>query len=193
MKRIIRSLVLLGLVSLLAACSQGTQNLRLSPQPPATEPVTDSDRGIALQVVDNRSQSDLGILENPNRSIIRLVAAQDLAYTVQLAAAEGLRGYGFRPTLWDGAGEPRLEIGIETLSHDVAVGVPYELTTRITLDAVAVAGGERFTSQAQTTRTRQRVLPPNAKANAEAVDAAITEALDRLLNAELAAFLADRE
>mgnify|MGYP000034547188 CR=1 FL=1 len=191
MHRITRSLLLIGLVTLLAACSQGTQNLRLSPQPPATEPVTEGDRDIALQVIDNRSQSDLGILENPNRSLIRLVAAQDLAYTVQLAAAEGLRGYGFTPTLWDSAREPRLAIGIETLSHDVAVGVPYELTTRITLDAVVVAGGERFTSQAQTTRTRQRVLPPNAKANAEAIDAAITEALGRLLNAEMAAFIAN--
>jgi len=57
MNRIIRSLVLLGLVSLLAACSQGTQNLRLSPQPPATEPVTDSDRGIALQSRAWRSAS----------------------------------------------------------------------------------------------------------------------------------------
>jgi len=192
MNRRIRCLLVIGLATLLVACSQGTQSLRLSPQPPGAEPIGEGNRDVALQVIDNRSQSDLGILENPNRSLIQLVAAQNLAYTVQLAAAEGLRGYGFSPTLWDGARQPRLEIAIETLDHDVAVGVPYELTTRIALEAVTVAGGERFRSQAQTTRTRQRVLPPNAKANAKAIDAAITEALERLLNAEMAAFIAER-
>lgn len=192
MYRIARTLLLLGAVALLAACSQGTQNLRLSPEPPGAERVIGEGRDLGLQVVDERSQSDIGVLEQPDRSIVRLVAAQDLAYTIQLAAAEGLRSDGFTPQLWDAGREPRIEIGIQTLEHDVAVGVPYELTTRIELRVEAFAGGERFTSQAQTTRTRQKALPPNAEANAAVIEAAITEALERLLNEPLAMFLADR-
>ena len=192
MKRSVRILLLVTAAALLAACSQGTQNLRLSPEPPATEGIAGGNQDVGLEVVDRRSQSDLGVLENPNRSIVRLVPAQDLAYTVQLAAAEGLRGYGFTPRLWDADRQPRIEIAIDNLRHDVAVGVPYDLTTRITLSAVAHADGERLTTQAQTTRTAQRALPPNAEANAELVNAAISEALTRLLNGELAAFLAGR-
>lgn len=192
MKPTLRIVLLITATALLAACSQGTQNLRLSPVPPATEGIAGGDQDVGLQVVDRRSQSDLGVLENPNRSIVRLVAAQDLAYSIQLAAAEGLRGYGFTPRLWDDGRQPRIEIGIETLRHDVAVGIPYDLTTRVKLSAAAYADGERFTSQAQTTRTAQRALPPNAEANAEVIDAAISEALDRLLNQELAAFLTGR-
>ncbi|MEX0449971.1 YajG family lipoprotein [Spiribacter sp. 221] len=192
MKRLQQILLLTGLTFLLAACSQGTQNLRLAPQPAETGEVTGGGLPVSLQVVDMRTDRDLGMLENPDGSIVRLLPADDVNYAIQLAAAETLRDYGFEPALWDGQAEPRLEIRIQVLIHDVTAGVPYKLDTEIALQGVAWMNGERFTGRAQTTLTRQRALPPGEKANAEAIDTAITRALGQLLNEEMANFLAGR-
>ena len=192
MKTIQQTLLLIGLALLLGACSQSTQSLRLAPQPPETGVVMGGELPVALQVIDRRGDRDLGMLENPDGSIVRLLPADDINYAIQLAAAEALAGYGFEPTLWDGVIEPRLEIRIQTLNHDVTAGVPYRLDTEVALQGVAWMNGERFTGRAQTTLTRQRALPPGAKANAEAIDTAITRALGQLLNAEMANFLAGR-
>ena len=174
----------------LAGCSQTTQDLRLAPAPPATGPLIGGGAAVGLNVVDDRADRDLGMLENPDGSLVRLRATQDVAYAVQLAAAEALRGYDFQPTLWDAGREPRLTIRIDTLEHNVTAGVPYALETRIVLEATAWMQGERYTTRARTALTDQRALPPRAATNTEAIEQAITRALGELLNDELADFLA---
>lgn len=190
MKRFARLLLLTGLALGLVACSQTSQNLRLSPDAPETGPLIGDGERLGFQVVDNRNDRDLGMLENPDGSIIRLTAAQDVTYAVQLAAAEALRGYDFVPGLWDDNQAPRLEIRIETLEHEVTAGVPYELDTEIALSATAWAQNDRYTTRARTTLSDQRALPPRASTNTEAIEKAITRALDQLLDEALAEFLA---
>ncbi len=192
MRRFVVSTLLLGVLLVVAGCSQTTQDLRLSPAPPATGPLIGGGERLGLEVTDTRTDRDLGMLENPDGSIVRLTAAQDVAYAVQLAAAEALRGYDFNPGLWDDRREPRLAIGIERLEHEVTAGVPYQLETRIALTATAWLDGERYTTRARTSLTEQRALPPRAATNTEVIEKAITRALDELLNEELARFLAGR-
>ena len=103
--------------------------------------------------------------------------AQQITYTLQLAAAETLRGYDFEPGLWDEARTPRLELRIETLDHQVTAGVPYELATEVALTATGYANGQRYTTRSGTTLTRQRPLPPTADANADAINTALSRAL----------------
>lgn len=188
--RLTRVVLLLALALILSACAQGTQNLRLNPEAPTTGPMLGGGQAIGLQVVDRRNDRDLGMLENLDGTVVRLMAAQDVAYAVQLAAAEALRGYDFAPALWDNASAPRLEIRIETLEHQVSAGVPYTLETEIALAATGWAGNERFTGRARTTLSNQRALPPNANVNAQAIEAAITRALGQLIDEEFARFLA---
>ncbi len=182
--------LLLALTLLLTACAQGTQNLRLNPEPPATGPLLGGGQSIGLQVVDARTDRDLGMLENLDGSVVRLMAAQDIAYAVQLAAAEALRGYDFAPTLWDRDNTPRIEIRIEALNHQVTAGVPYTLETTIALAGTGWSGSSSFTGRARATLSNQRALPPSADTNAEAIEAAITRALGQLLDEEFARFLA---
>lgn len=190
MTRFPRLLLIAGLSLALVACSQTNQTLRLSPNPPETGPLIGDGASVGFQVVDTRNDRDLGVLENPNGSIVRLTAEQDVAYTVQLAAAQALRGYDFKPTLWDEGRTPRLEIRITTLEHEVIAGVPYELETRIALAATAWVGGDRYTTRARATASDQRPLPPRASTNTAAIEKAITRVLNQLLDAPLAEFLA---
>lgn len=185
-----RITVLLGLALLLTACAQGTQNLRLNPDPPQSGPLLGGAQTLGLQVVDTRTDRDLGMLENLDGSVVRLMAAQNLAYVVQMAAAEALRGYDFEPTIWDSQRTPRLEIRIEALEHQVTAGVPYELETEIALAATGWVGSERHTVQTRTTLTNQRALPPSERVNAEAIEAVITRALGQIIDEDLARRLA---
>ena len=189
-RRPLRLVVLLALLLVLTACAQGTQNLRLNPESPTTGPLLGGGQSIGLQVVDTRTDRDLGMLENLDGSVVRLMAAQDVAYAMQLAAAQALRGYDFSPALWDRERTPRLEIRIEALNHQVTAGVPYTLETEIALSATGWAGNSSFTGRARTTLSNQRALPPSANTNAEAIEAAITRALGQLIDEEFARFLA---
>lgn len=183
--------LLLGLI-LLAGCSQTSQNLRLSPPPPDVAQVLSDGANIALQVIDARSGRDLGMLENPDGSLVRLTAEQNLDYTLQLAAAEALREYGFRPTLWSDSAVPRIEIRIEVLEHEVKAGVPYALSTEVALAGTAWAGRERYTSRARSTLNRQRPLPPSASTNADIISTAMSQALGQLLDAQFVGFIHER-
>ncbi len=176
-------------IMLLSACSQGAQTLRLNPEPPVTGPVTGDQRDVALEVVDTRTDRDLGMLENPDGSIVRLLPAQDLAYGIQLAAAQALRGYALTPSLWDTNREPRLSIRIETLEHQVKAGLPYQLETEVALQVIAWADGQRYSSRTRTLLTNPKALPPSAATNTLAIETAITRALGQLLDKELAEFL----
>ncbi|MDR9413604.1 MAG: YajG family lipoprotein [Spiribacter sp.] len=190
MTRFARLLLIAGLALALAACSQTNQTLRLSPNPPETGPRIGDGASVGFQVLDTRNDRDLGVLENPDGSIVQLVAEQDVAYAVQLAAAQALRGYDFDPGVWDAGRAPRLEIRITALEHEVIAGVPYELETEIALQATAWVQGDRYTTRARATASDQRALPPRASANTEAIEKAITRALTQLLDAPLAEFLA---
>jgi uncharacterized lipoprotein len=119
MRHLPRLILLAATAVILTACAQGTQTLRLSPTPAAVESLVGSGQSLGLSVEDARTDRDLGMLENPDGSIARLMPAQQITYTLQLAAAETLRGYDFEPSLWDEARTPRLEIRIETLDHQV--------------------------------------------------------------------------
>jgi len=185
-----RLLPLLALSAVLGACAQNTQNLRLAPEPPETGPVMGDERVVALRVVDTRENADLGTLENRNTDPARVITNQNIAYVVELAAGEGLLGYGLRPTVWDEGYEPRLQVDIERLRHTVSADVPRQITTEVTLRARAVDGGQRYTTQARTELTDQRATAPDAEANADYINEAITRVLGRLLDEELAAFLA---
>ncbi|MEX0375407.1 YajG family lipoprotein [Spiribacter pallidus] len=190
MRHLPRLILLAATAVILTACAQGTQTLRLSPTPAAVESLVGSGQSLGLSVEDARTDRDLGMLENPDGSIARLMPAQQITYTLQLAAAETLRGYDFEPSLWDEARTPRLEIRIETLDHQVTAGVPYELATEVALTATGYADGQRYTTRSGTTLTRQRPLPPTADANADAINTALSRALGQLLDDELARFLA---
>lgn len=192
MKRSIVVASLLGALLILAGCAQPTQELRLSPAAPSTGPLIGDGQSLAVDVVDVRDDSDLGRQGSIDGETIRIRSDKDIAYAVQLAAAEALRGYDFQPTLWDDSQEPRLLIRIEELDHQVTAAVPFQLETRITLQATAWRGGERYRTRARTTLTDQRALPPRESTNTEVIDEAITRALGELLNRELADFLAGR-
>ena len=188
--RLTRILLLLALALILSACAQGTQNLRLNPEAPTTGPLLGGGQSIGLEVVDARPDRDLGMLENLDGTVVRLMAEQDVAYAVQLAAAQALRGYDFTPALWNAASVPRLEIRLEALEHQVTAGVPYQIETEIALAATGWAGNQRLTTRARATLSDQRALPPTKRANARAIEAAITRALGQLLDEEFARFLA---
>lgn len=184
-------LAVLLMVAFLSACAQTGQSLRLSPEPPATGPAVGLATEVGLRVVDTREQTaTLGTQQTIQGEVFPLTASQALPYVVQLAAAEALRGYDLKASLWADNQTPRIEIQIDQLQHEVRAGIPWQLDTEITLRAVAFANGERLTTRAQTTLNNQRATPPNATANAVIIDEAITRALGQLLNEELARFLA---
>ncbi|UEX78577.1 YajG family lipoprotein [Spiribacter halobius] len=188
--KLLRLLPLLVLSALLGACAQTTQSVRLGPEPPETGPVLGDERVVALRVVDTRENPDLGTLENRDGDPARVITDQNLAYVVELAAGEALLGYGLRPTVWEESYTPRLQIDIEQLEHSVDADLPRDVATRVTLRARAVDNGQRYTSQARTELTDRRPTAPDAEANAAYINEAITRALGRLLDEELAAFLA---
>jgi uncharacterized lipoprotein len=192
MPALIRVFSAFCLLIFIAGCSQSTQNLRLSPTPPETGPAMGSGVAVGLQIVDARSHSDLGVLENPDGSIVRLTAAQDVAYALQLVAAEALRGYDFSPALWTSSTTPRVEIRIEQLDHEVTAGVPYQLETVVALKGTAWAGDDRYTGSARSNLSNQRALPPSDKTNAEIIETAITRALRQLLDEDFARFIQSR-
>lgn len=192
MQHAIRLTIVLLSLLLLAGCSQTHQNLRLSPTPPDIGQAVSSGASVALQVVDARDGRDLGMLENPDGSLVRLTADQNIDYTLQLAAAEALREYGFRPTLWSDSAVPRIEIRIEVLEHEVKAGVPYALATEVALAGTAWAGRERYTSRARSTLNRQRPLPPSASTNAEIISTAMSQALGQLLDEGFVGFIHER-
>ena len=192
MQHAIRLILLLSALLLLAGCSQTNQNLRLSPTPPDVGQAISNGASVALQVVDARDGRDLGMLENPDGSLVRLTADQNIDYTMQLAAAEALRDYGFRPTLWSDNAVPRVEIQIEVLTHEVKAGVPYALTTEVALVGIAWAGNERYTTRARASLNRQRPLPPRATTNADIINTAMSQALGQLLDAGFVGFIHER-
>ena len=192
MRHAIRLTIMFLALVLLAGCSQTSQNLRLSPTPPDIGQALSDGANVALQVIDERNGRDLGMLENPDGSLVRLTAEQNIDYTLQLAAAEALRQYGFRPTLWSDSAVPRVEIRIEVLEHEVKAGVPYALSTDVALAGTAWAGRERYTSRARSTLNRQRPLPPSASTNAEIINTAMSQALGQLLDAGFVGFIHER-
>ncbi|MBS3786130.1 MAG: hypothetical protein KGY57_04885, partial [Gammaproteobacteria bacterium] len=135
--------------------------------------------------------AELGTQQTLRGDVLPLSAAQDIAYVVQLAAAEALKGYDLTAALWTEQREPRLEITIDALNHEVRAGIPWQLETEVSLRAVAWANGERLTTRAQSTLDNQRATPPGAEANAAVINEAITRALRQLLSQELAHFLAE--
>lgn len=190
MKRL-NAFALLLCAVMLGACAQTGQSLRLSPVPPATEPAVELASETGLRVIDTREHvSELGTQQTLQGKVLPLSTTQDIAYVVQLAAAEALQGYNLTAALWTNQREPRLEITIEALSHEVRAGIPWQLDTEVALKAVAWANGERLTTRAQSTLNNQRATPPNAAANAAVINEAITRALGQVLSEELAHFLA---
>ncbi|MBS3785820.1 MAG: hypothetical protein KGY57_03315, partial [Gammaproteobacteria bacterium] len=100
MRRLTVSTLLLFVV-LLSACAQTGQSLRLSPEPPTTGPAVGAASEIGLRVIDAREQvAELGTQQTLRGDVLPLSAAQDIAYVVQLAAAEALKGYDLTAALW---------------------------------------------------------------------------------------------
>lgn len=187
-----RLLAVLIAATLLAGCAQTAQTVRLSPEAPETGPPISDGQPIALEVLDRRSDEALGVLRNSDQLPAKITSETDVAYQLQLTAAKALRGYGFRPGLWSDDAEPRLLIEIVELRHEVGETVPRDISTNVTLHARAWQDGREYEVEASSSLSDISAVRPNAERNGEFIDRALTQALSRLLDKRLAAFLRGR-
>ena len=192
MRHLIRLLAPLAAAALLAACAQGAQTVRLSPKPvlPEAEPLGGQQR-VALEVLDRREDPRLGELQNIDKPAAPINSEQEVDYVVQLAAAEALNAWGFRPAVWDDSAPRRLIVEVLTLRHIVDASIPHDVETVVELGLRAFSNGRTMESKASA-RTTDRItaLRPSAERTAAAIDKTLAEAMQRLFDRRLAAFLA---
>lgn len=186
-----RLLALTPLLLLLGACATTDQRVTIAPEPPTLDGgAVPSPGPVALDVVDGRDSDRLGTIEALEGPPARITSTQDIAYATQLAAATALTEAGFRPTPWSDSAEPRLLIQIEQIEHTVGAGVPREVRTEVRLSARAWQDGRQYSATAESSVTDTVAIRPSAEDNAAAIEEAITQALRRLMDPKLTAFLA---
>ena len=192
MRYLTRLFVPIATAALLAACAQGAQTVRLSPKPvlPEAEPLGAGQR-VALEVLDRRPDPRLGELKNVDKPPAPITSEQELDYVVQLAAAEALDAWGFRPAVWDDGAPRRLIVEVLTLRHSVDASIPRDVETVVELGLRAFSDGRTMEAKASARSTdRIAALRPSAERTGEAIDKTLAEAMQRLFDRRLAAFLA---
>lgn len=188
-----RKVLLTALMAAVAAgCAQTPQTVRLAPSAPDQYAVDHGEgRTVALRVVDRRlDQSQIGELRNRDGDPAPVHTKQDLAYVLELTAGETLKAYGFKPVPWDEDARRRLTISLNHLNHTVAAAVPRDVNTDVRLSATAVHGDTIMKLKAEQNSDNRITHRPSATENAQYIERAITEALGRIINDELAKFLA---
>lgn len=176
----------------LAGCAQKAQTVRLAPAPELTgAEAIGGQRRVALEVLDRREQPALGELLNHNKPAAPITSEQPLEYVLQLAAADAISAWGFRPAIWDDDAERRLVIEVLTLHHTVDASLPHDTETVVELGLRAFQGGRTMEAKASARSSDRLVaLSPSAEESAEAIDRTVAKAMERLFDRRLAAFLA---
>lgn len=175
---------------LMSGCTAVDQNVALSPEAPRAANSIAAAEPVALDVVDARTDNALGHINNLDAEPARITTTQDLAAIVKTATAETLQWYGFRPVAWRDRADPRMLVEIERIDHQVDATLPRDASTEVELRVRAWRGNETYTARAQSSLSKRMVGAATPEANAELIDQALTQALERLLSPELARFLA---
>ncbi len=192
MRMLQRIPLILLMAAVLAGCAQKAQTVRLAPAPELTgAEALGGARRVALEVLDRRGQPALGELQNRNKPAALITSEQPLEYVMQLAGADALSAWGFRPAIWDDDAERRLVIEVLTLRHTVDASLPHDTETVVELGLRAFQGGRTMEAKASARSSDRLVaLSPSAEESAQAIDRTVAKAMERLFDRRLAAFLA---
>ena len=192
MHHLARLFPLLLVAGLLGACAQTSQTVRLAPQPELSAAKDlGGQRRVAVEVLDRRERVAVGELANRSGPAAPIFAKEPPEYALQLAAADALKKWGFRPAVWDDEAERRLVIEVLTLHHAVDASLPHDTETVVELGLRAYQGGRTMETKASARSSDRLVaLSPSAEESAKAIDRTLATALERLFDEKLAAFLA---
>ncbi|MDN3516174.1 YajG family lipoprotein [Aquisalimonas lutea] len=174
----------------LGACAQTSQQVRLAPEAQVQGSGISEGREVAVRIVDTRDDPTLGTLENRDQEDGTLTSATDLRHVLEGTVEEALEANGFTVIGWDDNARRRLQVEIVDVSHQVSSAVPREVDTRVELRSEAYRGDHRLTGRAVASDSDKVMTRPDARENAEYLDAVFGRGVGRLLNVDLLDFLA---
>jgi uncharacterized lipoprotein YajG len=160
--------------------------LRLDPQMPVSN--VGNGAALAVRVIDRRDERIIGYrgLDSKNASI---TTEQDLSTLVQQKLVEGFSRKGFRASVYLGELNSALTVELRQLNYttdmDFWKGI---VQTTCTLRVVTSRNGLSFDQTYVGTRKETTVEAPSAKTNDRLISAAMSTAVQRILEDDRLAF-----
>ena len=164
------------------ACAFTPQAANLSPDVQVASSGVGHERVVAVTVVDERLRRTIGSRGNAAVGA-NITAAQDPASVVQAAIISGLSRQGFSPTAAEGAAPRQLRVELRNLDYNVLIGLFVgTLRTEAGLKGICIVGSTRPYEQMYHGEHEESViLVQTASANEEYINAALSQAINNLL------------
>lgn len=178
----LKSMAVLVLLGLLAACAQSPQILSVDPKVSGGFPHTGNGQSVTLNVVDGRDSNVIGTRSGTASATSTItVEAHDVIPKLQAQAENALRSMGFAPTRQDN-GVPTLTLTLDELSY--ARGNADEpMLGASQLQAIIAAkvenAGRTYTGRYTAKRKQSYAIKPDWDTNNRMVSELLSNALDR--------------
>lgn len=191
MKKLVQTVVAMGVAVWLAACAYSPQQLNVQPVLTiGSGEAFGNGRPIAVSASDQRSNKVLGNLGGVYANSSTITIANDLDSALSRAANGLLATQGFVVNSAD-PGAVQLTIIVENITYttpDEGVGATVKLHSA--LRAEGVKGGETFSGRYESDSERRMVSKPDAKENEKLVSDLLSNTLRRMFeDARLREFL----
>jgi len=188
----VNKVLLLVVVTLLAACAYSPQQITVSPVINTETESYGAGRGLTVSVEDARNSKELGSRGGAYKDTSLITIGNDLEEAVKRAAKAELAVQGFNVNTTE-TETPNVNIIINTLKYDIPMqAVGKTIYLEMVLQVVATAGKETYTGNYKTNSSRETALTPSMAQNEEMVNDILSKTLLRLFSdPELKAFLSN--
>ncbi|HUH38235.1 MAG TPA: YajG family lipoprotein [Spongiibacteraceae bacterium] len=180
-----------ALTALLGACALSPQQVVLQPTLTYSGERVQSARPVIVSVVDGRDQAVLGTRGGVYGDTSVITLANDLSEALTRALNAGLAAQGYAVNTSNMDDAVRLKVTVEELRYTTPEkGVAAKATVKAGVKADAYFGDSHFEGRYGVSKEKSFVARPGMEDNAELINAAVTEALERMFaDPKLRAFL----
>lgn len=186
------SLVALA-AALLSGCAFNAQTVQLNPTVASSQHSTAGQGvSVAVHVVDERASQSLGHRGGAGGAAAEITTNSDVAAVVSEQVTQALQNDGFTVLGPNAQGNAGLTVEVRLLNYSTSVGFwTGGIQIEATLEAKAQKSGKSFEQMYRVKNEQRVVVVPTADKNAEWINAALGEAITKLVtDPKLLAFLA---
>lgn len=179
-----KTLLILPLVLLLAACAYSPQQVTIEPALVIENNVYGNSRVVAVLTEDKRAEKVLGTRGGAYQETSTISIANDMTAAVTAAAESALRQQGFVVDASQPA-SAEMRIIIDTLSYDkVGASMTNKFDLKAVLRTEIKANGETHKGRYVTKSSQQLAWAPSTEKNSEMINVLLSDTLQRMFDDE---------
>jgi len=176
-------LVLLLAAGILAqGCMPKPQMIKLEPTVRPGQVAAGTSKTLGLEVTDARADQKLGIIGDPNFTVVDAVTVGDSAGTIYKELAGALARHGFEVKRIAEFEDPSLRVEIRQLKHEsVKRPMSFEMNSSVVLQANAKNGDSYFNREYWINRSQATGGPLTLEESSAVVNGMVSDALTDML------------